>query len=80
MRKAVAGFEGYADEGTVRPRSTISCGVASWQPTMTAKSLIVEADLALYQAKGLGRNRVVPLPVASLDEPGWVQPRSSYAS
>ena len=80
MRKAVAGFEGYADEGTVRPRSTISCGVASWQSAMTAKSLIVEADLALYQAKGLGRNRVMPVPVASHGEPGWVHPRSSFAS
>jgi diguanylate cyclase (GGDEF)-like protein len=80
IRKAVAGFEGYADEGTVRPRSTISCGVASWQSAMTAKSLIVEADLALYQAKGLGRNRVMPVPDATHDGTGWMQPRSSFAS
>lgn len=38
---------------------TVSLGVASRQPTDDPKSLFARADRALYQAKQLGRNRVV---------------------
>nr|WP_294523148.1 GGDEF domain-containing protein [uncultured Rhodopila sp.] len=37
---------------------TVSIGVAQFRTTETAASLIDRADVALYQAKALGRNRV----------------------
>nr|WP_294501368.1 diguanylate cyclase [uncultured Rhodopila sp.] len=37
---------------------TVSIGVAEFRSTETAASLIDRADVALYQAKALGRNRV----------------------
>ncbi|EEX93810.1 GGDEF family protein [Vibrio orientalis CIP 102891 = ATCC 33934] len=40
---------------------TISLGVAELQPGETANSLIERADKLLYEAKELGRNRVMPL-------------------
>lgn len=40
---------------------TISLGVAEIQPGETANSLIDRADKLLYEAKELGRNRVMPL-------------------
>ncbi|NOH80324.1 GGDEF domain-containing protein [Vibrio sp. RE86] len=40
---------------------TISLGVAELEPGETAESLIERADKFLYEAKELGRNRVMPL-------------------
>ncbi|MFO7782984.1 MAG: diguanylate cyclase [Spirochaetia bacterium] len=51
----------------VGPVVTVSFGVAVMRPTEAAdpSSLLREADTALYQAKALGRNRVVSGPDAS---------------
>lgn len=43
----------------VLPRVTLSIGVATWQPEMLARTLVNNADLALYEAKQQGRNRWV---------------------
>lgn len=40
-------------------RTGISCGVAQYRAGLTAEEFMHEADLALYQAKRGGRNRVV---------------------
>jgi diguanylate cyclase (GGDEF)-like protein len=37
---------------------TISIGVSEWQAGMDVSDLLRQADVALYRAKGLGRNRV----------------------
>ncbi|ASA21018.1 sensor domain-containing diguanylate cyclase [Paenibacillus donghaensis] len=44
------------------PRVTVSCGIAEWSWTderVSVESLFYRADMALYEAKNQGRNRVV---------------------
>ncbi|NGZ73979.1 sensor domain-containing diguanylate cyclase [Saccharibacillus alkalitolerans] len=48
-------------EEETRPSVTVSCGVAEWSKddsTISVESLFYRADMALYQAKHSGRNRI----------------------
>lgn len=47
-------------EGSARLPVTISLGVASYAPELSAQALYVAADAHLYEAKRAGRNRVFP--------------------
>ncbi|MDO3409354.1 sensor domain-containing diguanylate cyclase [Saccharibacillus sp. CPCC 101409] len=50
---------GVAEE--TRPAVTVSCGVADWaqgDASISVESLFYRADMALYQAKHSGRNRI----------------------
>ncbi len=59
IRKAVEDLEIISDEGR-RIRFTISEGVAKVSnDTKNLDELLKNADIALYEAKGLGRNRVI---------------------
>ena len=58
IRQAVADLAIPLEEGTLT--CTISCGLASRTPdTRNIDALLHDADQALYQAKGSGRNRVI---------------------
>lgn len=57
IRAAVAAIEIPAERGPVRV--TVSLGVASLAPEMSAQGLYTLADARLYQAKAEGRDRVV---------------------
>lgn len=46
-------------EGGLRVRQTVSVGVATWDQRETPEQLERRADGAMYEAKRLGRNRVV---------------------
>lgn len=59
IRKAVEDLEIISDEGN-KIRFTISEGVAkASRDTKNLDELLKNADIALYEAKGLGRNRVI---------------------
>lgn len=59
IRKAVEDLDTISDEGD-KIRFTISEGVAkSSEGTKNLDELLKNADIALYEAKGLGRNRVI---------------------
>jgi diguanylate cyclase (GGDEF)-like protein len=48
-------------EKETNPRVTVSCGMSEWHSTdekVSVESLFYRADMALYEAKRLGRNRV----------------------
>jgi two-component system cell cycle response regulator len=51
--------EAFEMDGGVRLRQTVSIGVATWDKRETPEQLERRADDAMYEAKRLGRNRVV---------------------
>ncbi|PIG09476.1 sensor domain-containing diguanylate cyclase [Comamonas sp. 26] len=53
IRKTIAGHE-HAQVGSV----TLSLGVGCWQQGETPADLLQRTDMALYQAKNAGRNRI----------------------
>lgn len=55
VREAIAAMEGPEERFSM----TASIGVAQWRPGESANGLVGRADIALYQAKEGGRNRVV---------------------
>jgi diguanylate cyclase (GGDEF)-like protein len=57
IRAAVAALEIPTDKEPVRV--TVSLGVASLTPEMSAQGLFTLADARLYQAKAAGRDRIV---------------------
>lgn len=51
--------DAFETDGGVRIRQTVSIGVATWDKRETPEQLERRADEAMYEAKRLGRNRVV---------------------
>jgi diguanylate cyclase (GGDEF)-like protein len=58
IQQTLAG-EDLEIEGGLRIRQTVSVGVATWDQRETPEQLERRADQAMYEAKRLGRNRVV---------------------
>ncbi len=58
VRQAIERAENRMPDGTALPGLTISMGVAQWRPGQAIAELLTIADLAMYQAKQSGRNRV----------------------
>jgi diguanylate cyclase (GGDEF)-like protein len=56
VRQAVASHRIVCEKGTVQ--FTVSAGVAERRPGETREELLHRADEAMYEAKGLGRDRV----------------------
>jgi diguanylate cyclase (GGDEF)-like protein len=52
----------YRVETETNPQVTVSCGISEWRVTdekVSVESLFYKADMALYEAKHLGRNCIV---------------------
>ncbi len=70
LRTAVAALSIPAATGDAR--ATISVGCAAWSPDDNFDAAMHCADLALYQAKAQGRNRVVAYGTVVLDTESYV--------
>jgi diguanylate cyclase (GGDEF)-like protein len=53
------------------PSITLSMGAAQWHTDMDLETALKQADTALYDAKGGGRNALVPATEASARSPMW---------
>ena len=62
VREAVAVTDVTMPGGAILPRVTISMGVARLRPGQEPAGLLKAADVAMYEAKKGGRNRVVAAP------------------
>ena len=49
----------FSWEGNLTVMTTISVGAAEYMPGMTPDELFAQADHAMYEAKQLGKNRVI---------------------
>ena len=67
FRRCVEKLEIYSGEQPVVV--TCSLGVAEWQGGDTIDTLLHRADVALYQAKTTGRNKVVAADAAAPSDP-----------
>lgn len=65
IRAAMESKQLIGKQGNGSDRITISVGVAQFQPNETAGLLLDRADVAMYQAKQGGRNRVFATPHVS---------------
>ncbi|MCF6386578.1 diguanylate cyclase [Mycobacterium sp. MBM] len=45
-------------DGEIYQHLSVSAGVVTWRPGVTAAALLHHADRAMYHAKGLGKNRI----------------------
>ena len=61
LRKAVEHMPFVVSHPDSPIRKTVSIGCATMIPTDTPESLLKRADIALYEAKHSGRNRVMPV-------------------
>jgi two-component system, cell cycle response regulator len=66
FRRAVSGLKIYSDDVAVEV--TCSLGLAEWESGDTIDSVLRRADMALYEAKRAGRNRIVASDTFSLSE------------
>jgi diguanylate cyclase (GGDEF)-like protein/PAS domain S-box-containing protein len=62
IREAIAGLR--FDAGGAALRITVSAGVVAWRPGESPGAVLDRADVALYEAKRSGRNRVVAAELA----------------
>ncbi|MEZ5557034.1 MAG: GGDEF domain-containing protein [Pseudomonadales bacterium] len=62
LRAEIAGLQGLS-----APSVTLSMGAAEWRPGTPLATALKQADVALYEAKQAGRNRLVAVPEITAD-------------
>ena len=55
-------------------------GAVEWAAGIDLPSALKQADIALYGAKGKGRNALVPATEAVVGNGGWTAPNMSVAN
>ena len=68
LRKGVEGAEFTIPHEVGMIKKTVSIGCATMEPNDTPESFLKRADVALYEAKTSGRNKVLPIPGATFEQ------------